>query len=98
MSLLSISDIEHIALLARLDLNDAEKGRYAEQLSAVFGFFESLREVDISGVKETCQVTGLEGVVREDLAVPCDEETKRKLIEAFPDRIGKLLKVPGVFE
>jgi aspartyl-tRNA(Asn)/glutamyl-tRNA(Gln) amidotransferase subunit C len=98
MSLLSTSDIEHIALLARLDLSENEKERYAEQLSAVFGFFESLREVDISGVKETCQVTGLEDVMREDSAAPCDEETRKKLIDAFPDRIGKLLKVPGVFE
>lgn len=94
---LTSKDIEQIATLARLELSDAEKGRYAKELSAVFDSMALLSEVDVSDVPETCQVTGLTDVTRNDAAEPCDEATKKKLIEAFPDRVGNLLRVPGVF-
>ncbi|MEK7623550.1 MAG: Asp-tRNA(Asn)/Glu-tRNA(Gln) amidotransferase subunit GatC [Patescibacteria group bacterium] len=98
MPVLSSQDIEYIAQLARLELTDTEKQRYAEQLSVVFDYFEMLREVDVTDVPETCQVTGLEDVAREDVAVACDVETKKKLIEAFSQKVGNVLIVPGVFE
>jgi len=94
---LEIEDIEHIADLARLHLTDEEKERYADQLSAVFDYIGMLNEVDTTGVAETCQVTGLEDVVREDVAVESDEETRKKIIGQFPNKIGKLLKVKAVF-
>lgn len=98
MPTLSPQDIEHIAKLARLEITKKEKIQYAEQLSVVFDYVEMLREVDVSTTAETNQVTGLEDVLREDETSACDEETKQKLIEAFPDKVGRLLKVPGVFE
>jgi aspartyl-tRNA(Asn)/glutamyl-tRNA(Gln) amidotransferase subunit C len=95
---LSSKDIEQIATLARLELSDAEKDRYAKELSVVFDFMELLNEMDVSDVSETCQVTGLTDVTRNDEAESCADETKKKLIEAFPDRVGNLLRVPGIFD
>ena len=97
MAKLSVRDIEQIATLARLKLSDEEKERYADQLSVVFEYMDILQEVETNDVPETCQVTGLEDVVRQDKATPCDEETRQKLIDAFPERVGNLLKVPAVF-
>ena len=94
---LDIKDIEGIAELARLHLTEDEKVRYAGQLSAVLDYVEMLNEVDTTGVAETCQVTGLEDVVREDIATPCDEETRKKIIDQFPAKVGNLLKVKAVF-
>ena len=89
--------IEQIATLARLELTEKEKTMYAEQLSVVLDYIEMLDEVDTTGVEETCQVTGLQDVVREDFVVEASEETKKKLINAFPEKVGKLLKVKAVF-
>ena len=97
MSALTPADIEQIATLARLRLTSEEKERYAAELSAVFAYMEVLREVETDDVPETCQVTGLENVTREDVPRACDESVKKKLIEAFPERVGNVLKVPGVF-
>lgn len=98
MSELSPSEIEGVARLARLDLTDHEKEMYATQLSVIFEYMEVLNEVDTSGVPETCQVTGRQDVVRDDVVVTTDEETRKKLIAQFPKKVGNLLKVPGVFE
>ena len=95
---LDISDIEHIADLARLHLTEDEKSRYAEQLSAVLGYVEMLNEVDTTGVEETCQVTGLEDVFREDVVQSADEDLRKKIIAQFPAKVGDLLKVKAVFE
>ncbi len=90
-------EVKKIATLARLSLSEEETQSYAEQLTAIFGYVEMLNEVDTEGVEETCQVTGLQDVVREDIVVDCDEETKKQLVEAFSDKKGQLLQVKGVF-
>jgi len=95
---LSKDHIEDIATLARLSLTEEEKEMYADQLSAVLEYVEMLNEVDTTGVAETCQVTGLEDVFRDDEVQECDPEVKKGIIEAFPDRTGGLLKVRAVFD
>ncbi len=95
---LSIHEIEQIAGLARLTLTEPEKGMYAEQLSVVLEYIDMLREVDTAGVPETCQVTGLEDVVRKDVPMDCDVSVKEKIIAQFPEKVGSLLKVKAVFE
>lgn len=89
--------IEQVAALARLELSEKEKKMYAEQLSVVLDYFSMLNEVNTDNVIETSQVTGLEDVTREDRVVERSEETKRKIIGNFPDKVGRLLKVKAVF-
>lgn len=90
-------DVKHVARLARLALSEYEIPLYADQLSAVFEFVEQLKEVTTDGVAETCQVTGLEDVVRGDKVKKCDEDVRKKLLAMFPEHESGLLKVQGVF-
>ena len=94
---LSPEEIESIALLARLKLSPEEKQRYAEQLSVVLEYVEILNEVKTDGVEETCQVTGLEDVFRDDVVLPYDEDARRALVACFPEKKGDLLQVKAVF-
>jgi aspartyl-tRNA(Asn)/glutamyl-tRNA(Gln) amidotransferase subunit C len=96
--ILTQTDIEHIARLARLELNDTEKSQYATELSQVFEFFDMLNEVDVSGVEETTQVTGLMNVVRADEPQDISKDMRADLIAAFPQHHGDLLAVKAVFE
>ena len=66
---LSREDVDHIALLARLGLSDAERERLREQLSDILENFEILRQVDTEGVPPTAQSIDLENVMRPDEAV-----------------------------
>jgi len=95
---LTTEDIEKIATLARLNLTTKEKFLYAKQLTTVLDYIEMLNEVNTDDILETCQVTGLEDVTREDKAVETTEENRKKLVELFPDRMGALLKVKAVFD
>lgn len=94
----SIEQLEQIATLARLSLTEEEKVRYAGQLSQVLNYFDMLNEVDTSMVEETCQVTGLSDIVRQDEVVSSSEEKRKELIAQFPDKLGDLLRVKAVFK
>lgn len=94
---LTAIEIESIAKLARLELSEAEKTMYAEQLSVILDYIDMLNEVETENIEETCQVTGLMDVTRGDTVYDCPEDVKRKLIAQFPEKIGNLLKVPAVF-
>ncbi len=94
---LDTETIEYLANLARLELTTEEKERYAGQLSVIFDYIDMLAEVDTDNVPETCQVTGLLDVIRDDNPEVCTEEVREKLIASFPEKQGRLLKVKAVF-
>ena len=96
--MLTSEEIDKIAHLARLSLSESEKKKYAEQMSVILDYIKILEEVDTDGVGETCQVTGLEDIFREDVVKECSEETKEKLIAQFPEKIGNQLRVKQVFD
>lgn len=70
MMALSRQDVEKIAALARLDLTEAEKALYQEQLSAVLAYAERLSELEIDDVPPTASAVPMTNVLREDEIEP----------------------------
>lgn len=66
MADLSRDDVLKLARLARLSLTDDEVEEFTRELSEVLRYVEQLRDVDVSGLEPTSQVTGLKNVMRED--------------------------------
>ena len=98
MPQLTASDVAHVAKLSRLHLTEVELQRYAHELSLIFDYMETLENVDTHNTAETCQVTGLEDRAREDEVTLGDSATRDKLLAAFPERSGDLLRVKAVFD
>ena len=65
-SKLSISDLEHIAKLARIELTDQEKQTFLPQLDSVIGYLDILNQVNIDNIQPTYQVNDLSNVLRTD--------------------------------
>ena len=68
---LTLADVEKIANLARLELNEAQKRRYQEQLSAVLAYAERLNELDLAAAPPTAHAVARENIMREDVVEPC---------------------------
>lgn len=66
MSKLTSKQVEHVARLAKLDLTKEEVLKFADQLSAVVEYFDSLPNFSFENVESTSQTTGLTNVFRED--------------------------------
>ena len=63
-------DIDKVAKLANLSLDEREKKVFTPQLSETIDYIEKLEEIDTSVIEPTSQVTDLENVTRDDIAQP----------------------------
>ncbi len=93
---LSRKDVEHIAGLARLDLNDKEMDLYGGQLSDILSFVNQLQEVDTSGVEPTAQVTGLQNIFREDKIQNWDKAEVDRALKQAPGMEDGQVKVKRI--
>lgn len=58
--------VEHVALLARLELTEEEKEMYTQQLNQILDYAERLNELDTTNVAPTAHVLPIHNVMRED--------------------------------
>ncbi len=93
---LTIKQVEDIAHLARLNLSKQEKERFREQLSAILDYAEKLQQADTSDVPPTAQVTGLQGVMRDDRIEP--SLTQEEALSNAPVTHDGFVVVPAVLE
>lgn len=92
---LSIKEVEHIAALARLELTEDEKRRYAEQLSEILDYAERLDELDTADIPPTASVLESELRLREDQPRP--GLTRQALLRNAPETEDGQFKGPPVF-
>ena len=93
---LSCEEVEHIALLARLGLSEAEIERFRGQLSDILVNFEILKQVDTSDIPPTAHSIEIENVLREDEVSPSLPE--EEVLASAPSREGGYFKVKAVLE
>lgn len=63
---LSIQEVEHVALLARLNLKEEEKEIFAEQLSKILDYANKLNELPTEGVEPLAHILPVYNVFRKD--------------------------------
>ena len=64
---ISRQDVEKVALLARLQLTEAELGTMTEQLAQIVGYVDQLAEVDTEGVEPMAHAIEVHNVFRGDV-------------------------------
>ena len=93
---LTLSQVTHIAHLARLKLTDEELETYREQLSAILNHIARLQELDTEGIPPTSSVLPPRSVLRED--VPRPGLGAEVLMRTAPQVEDNQFKVPPVLE
>ncbi len=64
--MLTREEVIKIAQLSRIALTEAEVEKFQKDLSTVLDYVEELKLVNVEGLEEVTQVTGLVNVQRED--------------------------------
>ncbi len=67
---ISREEVQHIALLARLGVDEADLGKFSVQLSNIVENFEILQQIDTTGVPPTSHPVPLNSVMRDDEVLP----------------------------
>jgi aspartyl-tRNA(Asn)/glutamyl-tRNA(Gln) amidotransferase subunit C len=94
--ILKPQEVEHIAGLARLELTEEEKERYASQLSEILDYAARLQAVDTAGIPPTSSVLPDRSVLRPDEPRP-GLELEQLLLNA-PQAQDRQFRVPPVLD
>lgn len=95
--MLNKNQVQKIAQLARIEITKEEAEKYSKELSDILGFVEKLNEADTENVEPIAHITGAKNEMREDRVVEAGDETKKRIINNFPERKDRFDKVRAVF-
>jgi aspartyl-tRNA(Asn)/glutamyl-tRNA(Gln) amidotransferase subunit C len=93
---LSTEEIDHIALLARLELEPEERETVARDLTRILEYFETLERLDTRGVEPMAHVLPLQNVLRTDTVRP--GLSLEAALQNAPEAVEGLFQVPRVVE
>lgn len=88
--------IEHVANLARLNLNDNEKEKLTLEMENIISYVDKLNELDTSNVKPMEHVIPIKNVLREDKVE--ESYDRGKILANAPSQEDGCFKVPKVVE
>lgn len=93
---ISLEQVRHVAVLARLELEPAEEQSLQANLSEILTYINQLNQLDTSMVPPTVQVGEAGTPMRDDVVTnrPAPDEM---LVNA-PEREGHFFKVPKIIE
>lgn len=88
--------VERVAHLARLDLSQAEKEKFTEQLSHILDHAEKLNELDTEDVEPMAHVQPVNNVFRSDQVE--DSLEREEVLANAPEQEKGMFKVPQIVD
>ncbi len=93
---ISKEEVKHIANLSRLKLTDEEVLKYANDLSSIVDFANTLSEINVEGIEPTAHILKIQNVFREDKVEPSYD--REELFTNAPTKEAGCISVPKVVE
>ena len=87
---LSLADVEKVARLARLAMNEQELQAAQAQLNNIFGLIAEMQAVDTKGITPMSHAQELSQRLREDVVTEADQ---REAFQAIAPRINDIPQV-----
>jgi aspartyl-tRNA(Asn)/glutamyl-tRNA(Gln) amidotransferase subunit C len=96
MAKITKEDVEYVAGLAQLTLDEAEKERLVEELGAILEYMDKLNELDTSAIEPMMHVLAIQNVMREDeVTASLDRDTA---LANAPKTDGAYFLVPRILD
>ncbi|MFZ7133658.1 MAG: Asp-tRNA(Asn)/Glu-tRNA(Gln) amidotransferase subunit GatC [Eubacteriales bacterium] len=93
---LTKEDVLYVADLARLEFDEPQLQKYAQQLTDILDYAEKLNALDTQNVNPTAHVLPVSNVLREDVVAPSLD--REKVLQNAPSQEEGCFKVPKVIE
>jgi aspartyl-tRNA(Asn)/glutamyl-tRNA(Gln) amidotransferase subunit C len=88
--------IDHVAMLARLNLSESEKELFSKQVDGIIEYIDKLNELDTADVEPTAHVLPIKNAFRKDelrTSLPRD-----KALQNAPAKEDGFYRVPKIIE
>lgn len=92
--MLTREEVQKIAQLARIELTESELQKFQKDLSTILDYVDALQKVDTQDLPPASDITGLENVFREDVAVMA--ENREELTANAPETKDGYYKVKAI--
>lgn len=88
------TDIENLAKLARMRLNEAEIAGLEKDLNAILAYFDQLKTVDVTGIEPMIHCVEGDNLLEDDVV---HESLPREVVlRDAPDRTEEFFRLPRV--
>ena len=94
MTKITKEEVRKVAELARLELNENEINKHAEQLEKILEYIKQLEEINTNDVPCTTRAIEVINVFRKDKKQNSD--CKEELLDLAPSREDEYFKVPKI--
>ena len=91
---ISRKEVEHVTLLARLELTEEEVNQYTEQLNSILEYAEMLQKLDTDQVIPTAHAVQLFNVLRPDEVQP--SLPQQEALSNAPEAEDGYFRVPKI--
>ena len=94
MKRISSNEVKKVAQLARLELNESEIQKHAEQLENILGYIKQLEKINTENIPCTTRAIEVVNVLRKDEKK--NYENSEEILDLAPSRENKFFKVPKI--
>ena len=94
MKRISSDEVKKVAQLARLQLNESEIHKHADQLEKILDYIKQLDKINTNNIPCTTRAIEVVNVLRKDEKK--DYENSEELLDLAPSRENKFFKVPKI--
>ena len=89
-------DVEHIAALAQLSLDEGTKARLVREMDEILGYVDKLNELDTSSIEPTMHALEMTNVYRDDVVAP--SVGRESALMNAPKTDGEYFLVPRILD
>lgn len=93
---ISNEEVNHLANLSKLNFSDEKLDKYAQELSKIVEFADTLSKVDINGVAPTAHILDIKNVFRKDEKE--NSYKREEILKNAPDSEAGCVSVPKTLE
>jgi len=93
---ITADDIQHVARLARLEVQDNDLAMFAEQIGDILGYVDKINQVTTESISPTAHAVSLVNAFRED--EPGERSDNKDSLANAPAEEAGLFEVPRVID
>jgi aspartyl-tRNA(Asn)/glutamyl-tRNA(Gln) amidotransferase subunit C len=93
--MITISELEHLALLSRIELSDSDKANLLKEFDSILGYIDELKKVSVD-LDSTGRVGAVKNIAREDIPRDATDVEKTIIMKDAPSTEGEYISVRKV--
>ena len=93
---ISKKDVQYVADLCRIHLDDKELNRLSSQLEDILKFIDQLKKLDVKDILPSSHILEIKNVYRKDEVYP--SLLSPEVLKNAPQKQGEFFKVPPIIE